>query len=58
MNLVLYSDKSGVHGKWYKGEFGDWKFEPTHRIDMTEEDMKYLLKELKNIRNTKQESKR
>ena len=48
---VLYSDRSGIFGKWFLGSFGEWTFKRETKCDFTEEDMKYALEELEKIKN-------
>ena len=45
---VLFEDKSGLMGKWYYDhELKEWKFDVKHNVDLSREDMEYLIKELK-----------
>ena len=51
---VLYNDRSGMFGEWYK-EGKEWKFCKRIDVDMSELDMEYLLEELRKIKKaTKQ----
>ena len=50
--LVLYSDKSGVMGKWCLGEFNEWTFKKDFTTGMTAHDMLYVLSELEKIQKS------
>lgn len=52
--VVLYQDRSGIFGHWYLDEFNKWKFKREIEVDTSEQDMLYLLSELKKIKEIKQ----
>ena len=51
---ICFEEMIGVIGYWYKSQNGNWYFQKEAKVNLTENDMKYLLKKLKKIRNSEE----